>query len=161
MAAQHTTNKVLLIITFFYMSILLNCYFWHLQLDCLVCSHCFRFIGSVELQIGRKLILQDSGLTDDNEKVCTMASHGVGTDSNTSTSTSQNLKENYKSGEVLESLVRGNLSLPFSSIFSLPSVVDCPGGCKEEHYCRLEIQLCIFHVTETFWLIDENFRQSK
>ncbi|XP_042448796.1 histone-lysine N-methyltransferase ATXR2-like [Zingiber officinale] len=118
-AAQHTTNKV----------------------DCLVCSHCFRFIGSVELQIGRKLILQDLGLTDDNEKDCTMASHNVGTDSlfdrkdDTSTSTYQNLKKNYISGEVLESLVGGKLSLPFSSIFSLPSVFDCPGGCKEEHYC--------------------------
>lgn len=133
-----------------------NCYFWHLQVDCLVCSHCFRFIGSVELQIGRKLILQDLGLTDDNEKVCTMASHDVGTDSllnrkdDTGTSTYQNLKENYISGEVLESLVRGNLSLPFSNIFSLPSVFDCPGGCKEEHYCRLEIKLCFFHVTEKF-----------
>ncbi|KAJ0974813.1 hypothetical protein J5N97_016778 [Dioscorea zingiberensis] len=40
-AAQHSSNKV----------------------DCLVCSKCFRYIGSVELQIGRKLYLQSCGLS--------------------------------------------------------------------------------------------------
>ncbi|CAB4274237.1 unnamed protein product [Prunus armeniaca] len=38
-------------------------YFIGLQIDCLVCSFCFRFIGSVELQIGRRLYLQELGVS--------------------------------------------------------------------------------------------------
>ncbi|KAK4398020.1 Histone-lysine N-methyltransferase ATXR2 [Sesamum angolense] len=33
------------------------------MIDCLVCSFCFRFIGSIELQIGRKLYLQELGVS--------------------------------------------------------------------------------------------------
>ncbi|CAH1423548.1 unnamed protein product [Lactuca virosa] len=35
------------------------------KIDCLVCSFCFRFIGSIELQIGRKLYLQGLGSPKD------------------------------------------------------------------------------------------------
>ncbi|KAH7865467.1 hypothetical protein Vadar_007102 [Vaccinium darrowii] len=44
-AAQHSANKI----------------------DCLVCSFYFRFIGSIEVQIGRKLYLQDLGVAANNE----------------------------------------------------------------------------------------------
>ncbi|ONK61089.1 uncharacterized protein A4U43_C08F26140 [Asparagus officinalis] len=129
-AAQHSSNKV----------------------DCLVCSRCFCFIGSVELQIGRKLYFQNTGLSrkqdcdhdtisstseedfptellDEGEGFITDHSNGVGS------STSQKLKENSLSEEILESLMNGDLSLPHSKNFLLPPVVACPGGCEEEHYC--------------------------
>jgi hypothetical protein len=32
-----------------------------LQIDCLVCSFCFCFIGSIELQIGMRVYLKDLG----------------------------------------------------------------------------------------------------
>ncbi|KAI8027246.1 Histone-lysine N-methyltransferase ATXR2 [Camellia lanceoleosa] len=37
------------------------------NIDCLVCSFCFCFVGSIELQIGRKLYLQDLGVSTNNE----------------------------------------------------------------------------------------------
>ncbi|KAK3000825.1 hypothetical protein RJ639_020264, partial [Escallonia herrerae] len=37
--------------------------------------------------------------------------------------------------EVVESLVNEKLVLPYSKCFPLPSVVSCPGGCKEASYC--------------------------
>ncbi|RRT78944.1 hypothetical protein B296_00004651, partial [Ensete ventricosum] len=104
-AAQHSSNKV----------------------DCLVCSYCFRFIGSIELQIGRKLYLQELGLSANKE--CKESFHGVGS------STYTNSKDNSIPTEVLHSLINGNMSLPYTNLFALPSIFDCPGGCKEEHYC--------------------------
>ncbi|WOL17770.1 histone-lysine N-methyltransferase ATXR2 isoform X1 [Canna indica] len=127
-ATQHSANKV----------------------DCLVCSYCFRFIGSIELQIGRKLYLQDLGLCDKEckettssfpEKVCTRELHDVKNNSicngsnDIGSSTFRNSKSNSIPTEVLQSLMNGTLSLPHTGLFALPSVFDCPGGCKEEHYC--------------------------
>ncbi|XP_076910110.1 histone-lysine N-methyltransferase ATXR2-like [Bidens hawaiensis] len=76
------------------------------KIDCLVCGCCFRFIGSVEVQIGRKLYLQNLGSSKDacfNEK--------------------------------LELLMSEKLELPHSKKFPLPAVINCPGGCKEVYYC--------------------------
>lgn len=38
--------------------------------------------------------------------------------------------------ENIESLMNGELALPCSKEFPLPSVVPCSGGCKEAYYCR-------------------------
>ncbi|XLR27462.1 hypothetical protein S83_055362, partial [Arachis hypogaea] len=38
---------------------------------------------------------------------------------------------------VVESLMNGQLNLPFSKEFSLPSAVPCLGGCGEAYYCSL------------------------
>lgn len=107
-AAQHSSNKV----------------------DCLVCSHCYCFIGSVEYQIGRKLYLQNVGTsprdTCDNETNVTMST------------SSNDLTCNSISEEVLASLMNGDLLLPYSEKISLPQVYACPGGCKEEQYCGKE-----------------------
>ncbi|XP_020102311.1 histone-lysine N-methyltransferase ATXR2 [Ananas comosus] len=100
--AQHSSNKV----------------------DCLVCSYCYRFIGSIELQIGRRLYLQSLGLS--TSKHC---------HDDTGSSSSINMNENSPPEEVLKSLINGNLSLPYTSQFALPPVIACPGGCEEEHYC--------------------------
>jgi hypothetical protein len=125
-----------------------------LQIDCLVCSFCFRFIGSIELQIGRRLYLQDLGVSVDHgsdmETFKHISSDCYGTDSydgkyNSSLKNFDNLG-NCASGsskemfsvprEVVESLMNGELVLPYSKEFSLPPAVPCPGGCGESYYCR-------------------------
>lgn len=111
-----------------------------MQIDCLVCSLCFRFIGSIELQIGRKLYLQDLGVS----KGC------CGADS--SDEEGDSWAENYASSTgcasssakdrvslprgMAESLMTGGLELPYSHKFSLPPAVPCLGGCEEAYYCR-------------------------
>ncbi|KAL1345740.1 hypothetical protein HN51_019443 [Arachis hypogaea] len=117
------------------------------KIDCFVCSFCFRFIGSIELQIGRRLYLQ--GLRDSESHGCDVGS---------SSSLSKNFHEMDSSSEdedqgthqcgsgsskdkiplpegVVESLMNGQLNLPFSKEFSLPPVVPCLGGCGEAYYC--------------------------
>ncbi|XP_073003252.1 histone-lysine N-methyltransferase ATXR2 [Typha latifolia] len=128
--AQHSSNKV----------------------DCLVCSYCFHFIGSIELQIGRRLYLQSLGLSASKEcqyqtlphsskEVCctelvNVEENSVKDDNgNIGPSASRNLKDNFPSKEVLESLINGALSLPCTNQFALPPLIACPGGCEEEHYC--------------------------
>jgi len=121
------------------------------QVDCLVCSHCFCFIGSIEHQIGRKLYLQKMGLSTkeecDHDTVSSTSeddcptelmdgSEGFVTDNVAGSSSCQNLKDNSLSEEILESLMNGDQSLPYSKQFSLPPVFACPGGCEQEHYCR-------------------------
>ncbi|KAK1325173.1 Histone-lysine N-methyltransferase ATXR2 [Acorus calamus] len=115
--AQHTSNKV----------------------DCFVCSHCFQFIGSVELQIGRKLYLQGLGLSSkedvptesDDEDCYPMENHNH----SELCSSSASRDNSAPSDDTLESLMNGTLSLPYSEKFSLPPVISCLGGCEEEHYC--------------------------
>ncbi|KAK3036698.1 hypothetical protein RJ639_031566, partial [Escallonia herrerae] len=125
--AQHTSNKI----------------------DCLVCDFCFRFIGSIELQIGRKLYI---GLLTGNEsnrqkfshtsKDCNEFDSSDGEDKSDlycqslaeCASSSSNMKSPLDQ-EVIESLVNEKLVLPYSKCFPLPSVVSCPGGCKEASYC--------------------------
>ncbi|PSS05800.1 Histone-lysine N-methyltransferase [Actinidia chinensis var. chinensis] len=124
------------------------------KIDCLVCSFCFRFIGSVELQIGRKLYLQDLGASANNgcdgqrfpkESCQTDSSEG---EDDSCVEDPRNLGEcassssTYRTAlpkEVVESLMNGELVLPYSKQFPLPSVISCPGGCREAFYCS---ELC-------------------
>lgn len=118
------------------------------QVDCLVCSYCFCFIGSIELQIGRKLYLEQLGVSSNNEchmeKDCDNSDSSVGEDDS-------DVEDQQVSGEcssspskdkislpkdVVESLFHGEMKLPYSEKFSLPPIVSCPGGCKENYYCR-------------------------
>lgn len=107
-----------------------------LQIDCVVCSYCFSFIGSIEFQIGRRLYLQSIGASIDStsERHC----HGSDVGSSTGCSGSTNGKSNDVDvpQEVVMSLMDGETSLPFTDQFRLPSVVGCPGGCEGELYCR-------------------------
>lgn len=111
------------------------------QVDCLVCSYCFCFVGSIELQIGRKLYLEQLGVFPNNE--CHMQEDCYNSDSD--------VEDQQVSGEcspspskdkislpkdVVESLFNGEMHLPYSEKFSLPPIVSCPGGCKENYYCR-------------------------
>lgn len=38
--------------------------------------------------------------------------------------------------DVVESLMNGEMVLPYSKEFSLPPPVPCAGGCGEAYYCR-------------------------
>ncbi|KAJ1418125.1 Zinc finger, MYND-type [Sesbania bispinosa] len=115
------------------------------KIDCFVCSFCFRFIGSIELQIGRRLYLQELRANE---------GHGcdVGNFSGSSkgchemdSSDEEESTEQFGSGSsktkvplpegVVESLMNGQLILPYSEKFSLPPAVPCPGGCGEAYYC--------------------------
>ncbi|KAK7324781.1 hypothetical protein VNO77_28620 [Canavalia gladiata] len=115
------------------------------KIDCLVCSFCFRFVGSIEHQIGRRLYLQQLSANE---------SHGcdVGNSSGSSThchemdlsdeeeSTQQCISASSKTRAplpegVVEPLMNGRLMLPCSEKFSLPPAIPCPGGCGEAYYC--------------------------
>ncbi|KAK0590765.1 hypothetical protein LWI29_031385 [Acer saccharum] len=124
------------------------------KFDCLVCSFCFRFIGSIELQIGRKLYFQSIGVSANGgcdgetfsavSKDCYDAgfSH-MEEDSHLRThenlencASSSSSKDNIPvPKEVVDSLMNGGLVLPYSTEFPLPSAISCPGGCKEAFYC--------------------------
>ncbi|KAJ8749291.1 hypothetical protein K2173_018772 [Erythroxylum novogranatense] len=115
------------------------------KIDCLVCSFCFRFIGSIEIQIGRKLYLKNLGVSSSNgcgrEKYFSKYHSAVGS----STEEDDSCMEDSAPGRcgpkvslhngVAESLMNGELILPHSDEFSLPTVVSCPGGCGENFYC--------------------------
>lgn len=93
------------------------------KVDCLVCSFCFRFIGSVEKQIGRKLYFKNMGLSG--------CCGGGGGDSSESSSSNHN---SLPQG-VVSSLMNGEMALPHTDKFPLPSPLSCPGGCQEAFYC--------------------------
>ncbi|XP_047939856.1 histone-lysine N-methyltransferase ATXR2 [Salvia hispanica] len=100
--AQHSSNKV----------------------NCMVCSFCFRFIGSIELQIGRKLYLEELGISADG---------GCGSSGGMECgSSSEKIRLSH---DTIQSLMEGRLQLPYSENFPLPPVVSCIGGCKETYYC--------------------------
>ncbi|XP_015572708.1 histone-lysine N-methyltransferase ATXR2 isoform X2 [Ricinus communis] len=118
------------------------------KIDCLVCSFCFRFIGSIELQIGRKLYLQNLGVSGcDDKGILTHISNEInssneendyymkdGNDLKKCTSSSSTEKVTLPKG-VVESLMSGELPLPHSKKFPLPSPISCSGGCGEAYYC--------------------------
>ncbi|TYJ98309.1 histone-lysine N-methyltransferase ATXR2 isoform X2 [Cucumis melo var. makuwa] len=121
------------------------------KMDCLVCSFCFRFVGSIELQIGRKLYFQDLGVStnhqcdmepsspisedcmetesDDGQEIELENNESMGACSS-STSKGTDLPKG-----LVESLMNGGLSLPHSNEFAMPPAIPCPGGCGEAFYC--------------------------
>ncbi|XP_031254563.1 histone-lysine N-methyltransferase ATXR2 [Pistacia vera] len=123
------------------------------KVDCLVCSFCFRFIGSIELQIGRKLYLQNLGVSANDCCDMETSSHvsnncfdtvssdmedesQVKNHQNLENCASSSSKDNISlPNGVVESLMNGELVLPYSNKFPLPSAVSCSGGCKEAYYC--------------------------
>ncbi|PPR86133.1 hypothetical protein GOBAR_AA34556 [Gossypium barbadense] len=113
------------------------------KIDCLVCSYCFKFIGSIEKQIGRKLYLKTLGIGNSSHNGCQRNSSDDEED--------DHYVQNHHSSEdgassssgstiplpmmAVESLMNGELALPYSNKFPLPSVVSCLGGCEEAFYC--------------------------
>ncbi|CAK9315588.1 unnamed protein product [Citrullus colocynthis] len=121
------------------------------KMDCLVCSFCFRFVGSIELQIGRKLYFQDLGVStnhqcdmepsspvsedcmetesDDDQEIA------LGNNESMGGCSSSNSKGADLPKGLVESLMNGGLSLPHSSEFRMPPAIPCSGGCGEAFYC--------------------------
>lgn len=119
-----------------------------------MCGYCFQFIESVEYQIGRKLYLQSLGVPSCNGcdegmnfshfgRLVLCCFIGCKDDSHRKayeilgecSSSSSNNKACLPEG-VIEALMNGELVLPYSDKFPLPSTVPCPGGCQEAYYCR-------------------------
>lgn len=123
-------------------------------MDCLVCSFCFRFVGSIELQIGRKLYFQDLGVSsnhqcdemepsspmsddccetesDDDQEIAFKNDEHMGGCSSSSSKGAAALPKG-----LVESLMNGGLSLPCSNEFAMPPAIPCSGGCGETFYCR-------------------------
>jgi hypothetical protein len=110
-----------------------------------VCSYCFRFIGSVEFQIGHRLYFQSiaSSIGCSSERHC----HGSDVGSSTCSSGVTKEKSSTLPEEVIESLITGDVSLPFSDHFALPEIIACQ-GCEEERYCRFEFIIAVqFHLS--------------
>ncbi|KAL6554066.1 hypothetical protein OROMI_019739 [Orobanche minor] len=85
---------------------------------------CFRFIGSIELQIGRKLYLEELGVSGVDE--CGSSDEmGCGS----------SFEKTRLPQDTIQLLMNGILHLPYSENFPLPSVVPCIGGCNEAYYC--------------------------
>ncbi|XVF66967.1 hypothetical protein PTKIN_Ptkin10aG0082400 [Pterospermum kingtungense] len=114
------------------------------KIDCLVCSYCFKFIGSIELQIGRKLYLKSLGLGISPHNECQNSSsdeedqdnHYVQNHLHSENGASSSSTNTVPSPTMaVESLMNGELALPYSNKFPLPSVVSCPSGCEEAFYC--------------------------
>ena len=117
------------------------------QTDALVCGFCYRFVGSIELQIGRRILafmqeeVDNSGSTPD--------------DASPSSYVDQCFDHNDHNGRMprgsihlpdgfVESLISGRVCLPYSELFHLPPIVRCFGGCNEEVFCR---HAPLFHTT--------------
>ncbi|KAF3779948.1 Histone-lysine N-methyltransferase [Nymphaea thermarum] len=108
--------------------------------EAFVCSHCFCYIGSIELQIGRRLYLRslknqdtedlkDHVHTSNQSKVLESNVADVHVQKSAGSSTGA-IPEG-----MVEALMNGGLTLPYSKEFPLPPVFSCIGGCREEYYC--------------------------
>ncbi|XP_071691357.1 histone-lysine N-methyltransferase ATXR2-like [Rutidosis leptorrhynchoides] len=107
------------------------------KISCLVCDCCFCFIGSIELQIGRKLYLQGLGTPNDCHDHA-VSSDGSDTEDHLEVQKCSSTCSKNKIQlpiETVESLMHEKLMLPYSETFPLPSVINCPGGCNEVYYC--------------------------
>ncbi|XP_039040385.1 histone-lysine N-methyltransferase ATXR2-like [Hibiscus syriacus] len=113
------------------------------KIDCLVCSHCFKFIGSIEKQIGRILYLKTLGIgvsshngcesnSSDEDEVDRFAYNLRSAQNGASRSSSSTIP---LPTTAVESLMNGELALPYSNKFPLPYIISCPGGCEEAFYC--------------------------
>ncbi|XP_071723211.1 histone-lysine N-methyltransferase ATXR2-like [Rutidosis leptorrhynchoides] len=110
------------------------------RMECFVCSYCFKFIGSIELQMGRRLYFQNIIGPASSNNGCGASTSSRGHCSDTDSSEEEDF--NFPEKEtiplpdgVVESLMDGGLVLPYSDKFPLPTVISCPGGCDEAHYC--------------------------
>ncbi|GAU17085.1 hypothetical protein TSUD_105840 [Trifolium subterraneum] len=117
------------------------------KIDCFVCSFCFRFIGSVEIQIGRRLYLTqlraneshdcDVGSSSKSSKNCHQMDSSDEEESTWQCSSGSSKTKVPLPEGVIESLMNGQLRLPYSEKFSLPPAVPCHGGCGEAYYCSM------------------------
>lgn len=97
----------------------------HNKPDALVCSFCFCFIGSIELQIGRRLLIKEERRKEFSQDSCAHVDE----------SSERNASAKNLPLGLIESLLNENLRLPFTDHFPMPPVVSCFGGCTDEFFC--------------------------
>ncbi|XP_071721972.1 histone-lysine N-methyltransferase ATXR2-like [Rutidosis leptorrhynchoides] len=110
------------------------------RMECFVCSYCFKFVGSIELQMGRRLYFQNiiGPASSNNGRGASTSSHGHCSDTDSSEEEDFSVPEKETiplPDGVVESLMDGGLVFPYSDKFPLPTVISCPGGCDEAQYC--------------------------
>eukprot|EP00887_Chlorella_sp_A99_P006616 scaffold3.g6616.t1 len=90
-----------------------------------VCGHCFRFLGSVEQQLGRLLLAVQQRQQEGSD-----AASSDGSESSGGAGAASAIDD-----AVLQTLIGGQLCLPLSDCLPLPAPVRCRGGCADEWYC--------------------------
>lgn len=107
-------------------------------MDCLVCSFCFRFIGSIEKQIGRKIYFKNLGLSGccDGDSSESEEDECVKYSGNQEQCGASSSNHNSLPQGVVSALMNGEMALPHTDKFPLPSPLSCPRGCQEAFYCR-------------------------
>ncbi|MCO5602946.1 hypothetical protein L7F22_057087 [Adiantum nelumboides] len=104
-----------------------------------VCSFCFCFIGSLELQIGRRLL----STVNEGNRLSSEAKRDFIEPTNSCCRNSKAAQcfekdmghDRGLSSGVAEALINGSLHLPFTDLFTLSPVISCIGGCEDEFYC--------------------------
>ena len=120
------------------------------------CGHCFRHIGSVELQIARRILAAAAAQLNDQEQqeganvasgAATASAQQDGDSRGAALSASDGACEPTDAdsdraaalhgvdADLVQALQDGNEKLPHSAQVPLPEIVPCPGGCDEEAYC--------------------------
>ncbi|BBN16381.1 protein MpATXR10 [Marchantia polymorpha subsp. ruderalis] len=120
----------------------------HNKADALVCSFCFQYIGSMELQIGRRLLSKGDESAHDLKETGSLSGGEEGSDMDLTEEKEES--ENGHDGcgcdekshnrkaistELVDSLLTGDLHLPYSDKFPLSPITSCPGGCAEDVFC--------------------------
>ncbi|KAG0566079.1 hypothetical protein KC19_7G037000 [Ceratodon purpureus] len=119
--------------------------------EAMVCSNCFRYVGSIELQLARRLLQKDETLSeaddasdddmDNNGETTTSMDDEVrdGDDMDENDEhcgcSGDSKKKKALPADAKAALASGALVLPYSNHFPLPPVVTCKGGCSDDVYC--------------------------
>ncbi|PSC68405.1 SET domain-containing [Micractinium conductrix] len=103
--------------------------------DAWVCARCFRFIGSVEQQLARRIwALRDAAEAGGEPHRHQEASDGEGS-AGDSDAAGQREAAQALDGAAVQAQAAGELRLPCTEGAPLPAPVPCPGGCPDAHYC--------------------------
>ena len=94
----------------------------------LACGRCFRYVGSVEEQVARRLLARVAAAGDAQDA----AAAGAGAADDEPAAEPLTFDPAPLN---LPALAQGSATLPRSDAFPLPATVACPGGCTDEVFC--------------------------
>lgn len=98
----------------------------------LACGRCFRYVGTVEEQVARRLLARVAAAGDADDAA---TSH----DASQEDPSEPAVPLGFDPGPLnLAALAQGDAKLPRSDAFPLPAAVACPGGCSAEVFCSAE-----------------------
>jgi hypothetical protein len=101
--------------------------------DALACGRCFRYVGTVEEQVARRLLARVAAAGD----AADAEASGAGADDTADAEPAQPL--GFDPAPLnLAALAQGAAKLPRSEAFPLPAAVACPGGCAAEVFCSAD-----------------------